>query len=332
MRLARLLLPDGPSIPIPSVRWMLFLGTCGGRRKAWRYRLAMVRFRAMSYLDRIARCHDWSPGDYLPFVVGGRPVGAVTPDFRSALADFPEAFDLGRDSLALSAGLEGFEARSAALAAVLATLRARGLFPNWRAEDYPVALKWGQAPLFKLERAAAPRFGLPAYGVHVNGFVRRGDRIAMWVGRRAQNRPTAPGKLDNLTAGGQPYGLGLMENVIKECGEEAGVLPALAAKARPVGALKYRCTMPDGLRNDVAFCYDLELPEDFQPESCDGEVESFDLWPVEAVLERVRDTEDFKFNVALVIIDFALRHGILRPDDEPDYQAIVEGLKGPGSG
>jgi hypothetical protein len=46
------------------------------------------------------------------------------------------------------------------------------------------------------------------------------------------------------------------------------------------------------------------------------------------VLERLKDSDDFKFNVALVNLDFALRHGALSPDEEPGYQAIVEGLQG----
>jgi 8-oxo-dGTP pyrophosphatase MutT (NUDIX family) len=136
----------------------------------------------------------------------------------------------------------------------------------------------------------------------------------------------APGKLDHLVAGGQPYGLGLMENVVKEAGEEAGVPPDLAATARPVGAIRYICERPEGLRNDVAFCFDLELPADFQPEPDGVEVESFNLWPVEEVLQRIRTTDDFKFNVALVNLHFALRHGLLTPDAEPEYQAIVEGF------
>ena len=288
----------------------------------------------MSYLDRIARCHRWNPEDYLPFLVDGRPLGMVARDSLDLLRGFPEVFavadgSVGETSVALAPRLMGFEARSAALAAVLEGLRAeRGAFPAWRGEDYPIAPRWGEAPLFKMERAAVPFFGLPAYGVHVNGFVRRAEGLAVWVGRRSLRKQTAPGKLDHLTAGGQPYGLGLMENVIKECGEEAGVPPALAARAVPVGAVKYRCAMPDGLRNDVAFCYDLELPGDFVPQNRDGEMESFELWPLERALAVVRDSEAFKFNVALVTIDFALRHGVLDPDSEPDYQAIVEGIGG----
>jgi hypothetical protein len=40
----------------------------------------------------------------------------------------------------------------------------------------------------------------------------------------------------------------------------------------------------------------------------------------------VRDTDDFKFNVPLVILDFLVRHGWLRPED-PDYVEIVAGLR-----
>jgi hypothetical protein len=49
---------------------------------------------------------------------------------------------------------------------------------------------------------------------------------------------------------------------------------------------------------------------------------------MEEVLRRLRDSDDFKFNVALVSLHFALRHGLLTPDREPAYQDIVEGLAG----
>jgi len=95
-----------------------------------------------------------------------------------------------------------------------------------------------------------------------------------------------------------------------------------------VGALGYLCARPEGQRNDVLFIYDLELPADFVPQPGDDEVEAFFLWPMAKVLERLEDSDDFKFNVALVNLDFALRHGVLDPDEEPEYQAIVEGLQG----
>src|SRR3546814_10282013 len=105
-----------------------------------------------------------------------------------------------------------------------------------------------------------------------------------------------------------------MEKVIKESAEEASVPAALAALARPVGAVRYICERTEGLRNDVAFCFDLALPTDFRPQPNDGEVESFSLCPMAEVLERLRDSDDFKFNVALVNLHFPLGTGVLSPD------------------
>ena len=68
---------------------------------------------------------------------------------------------------------------------------------------------------------------------------------------------------------------------------------------------------PEGLRRDRLYCYDLDLPEDFVPHAADGEVESFELWPATRVVAAMRDTDDFKFNVPLVLIDCCVRHGLL---------------------
>jgi len=284
----------------------------------------------MSYLDRLKACHSWRPQNYRPFLLEGdtRPLGWVTHDFARRLRDFPKAFIVSDAAVMLPARYRDFADRSAALEEALRALHAAGEIPKWRGEDYGIARRWGAAPLFRMERGAVPLFGVLAYGVHVNGYVRTGDGPRVWVGKRAKHKSVAPGKLDHLIAGGQPFGLGLMENVVKEAAEEASVPEELALHARPVGALRYLCERPEGLRNDVAFCYDLALPEDFVPQPGDDEVESFALWPVERVLERIRDSDDFKFNVALVNLHFALRHGALNPDSEPAYQDIVEGLAG----
>ena len=129
-------------------------------------------------------------------------------------------------------------------------------------------------------------------------------------------------------AGGQPHGIGLRENMIKECAEEAGMSRALAEGAEAAGAITYLCERPEGLRNDILFCFDLALPASFEPRNEDGEVEAFYLWPVEQVRAVLADSDDFKFNVALVNIDFLMRHGYLTAD-EPDYLEILHGLRLP---
>ena len=289
----------------------------------------------MSYLDRIRPCHAWRPENYRPFVLegetghaGGEPLGWVTHAFAKRLCDFPKVFAVSDRAVVLPARYVDFETRSAVLEETLRALYAAGEIPKWRGEDYGVSRRWGAPTLFRMERGAVPLFGVPAYGVHVNGYVDSPDGPLLWVGKRARHKAVAPGKLDHLVAGGQPYGLGLMENVIKEAAEEASVPAELAARARPVGALRYLCERAEGLRNDILFCFDLALPESFQPRPDDDEVESFSLWTMAQVLERLRDSDDFKFNVALVNLDFALRHGVLNPDSEPEYQKIVDGLQG----
>ena len=83
-----------------------------------------------------------------------------------------------------------------------------------------------------------------------------------------------------------------------------------------------------GFRPDVLYCYDIEFPLDFEPKNTDGEVEEFLLLPIDEVMEIVRDTDDFKLNCNLVIIDFLVRHGRIGPE-RSDYLQLVQGLRPP---
>jgi len=176
-----------------------------------------------------------------------------------------------------------------------------------------------------VERAAVPLLGVKGYGVHVNGYVVDGGSVKMWVGRRSLSKPTGPGKLDQMVAGGQPAGISLADNLLKECAEEAAIPEALAAKAVPVGTVSYLTERPEGLRDDVLFDYDLELPADFEPTNADGEVAAFYSWPIERVIETLERSDEFKFNSGLVVVDFLVRRGFIGPE-RPNYVDIVEGL------
>lgn len=190
-------------------------------------------------------------------------------------------------------------------------------------------------PVLLLERAAAPFFGIKAYGVHVNGYVRQrhDGQILLWVARRSASKPTWPGKLDHIVAGGQPHGLSLAENVVKECEEEAGIPSTLASQAVPVGVVTYTALQPVGLKRDVLFCYDLELPEDFVPVAQDGEVQDFFLMSLPEVAAMVAggtpdegDLESYKDNCNLVVLDFLVRHGAI-PPDTPGYLELARKLR-----
>jgi len=280
----------------------------------------------MSFLDHIARCNAHDLSDFTPFSVDGKTVGHIRKENLVHLERFPEVFKLSDGRVDLADGLDDYDDRSAAVDMVLRCLAEDGVITGWRGEAYPIGGTWGGPYAFEIERAAAAFFGCRAYGVHVNGFVRDGSDLKLWVATRAADRPVCPGELDNMIAGGQPVGLTLRENVIKEAGEEAGVPAQLAAAAHPVGAITYTMENDLGLKPDMMFCWDLELPADFRPENTDGEVAEFRLLPAEDVLDIVESTNDFKFNCNLVIIDFCIRHGVL-PPEYPDYEAILRGLR-----
>ncbi len=78
----------------------------------------------------------------------------------------------------------------------------------------------------------------------------------------------------------------------------------------------------------MLFVYDLEIPASVTPENTDGEIVAFELRRAAEVVDEVRRTDDYKFNVNLVLIDFALRHGLVKPGD-PEYLDLVTGLRRP---
>uniref|UniRef100_A0A0D9XCG9 Nudix hydrolase domain-containing protein n=1 Tax=Leersia perrieri TaxID=77586 RepID=A0A0D9XCG9_9ORYZ len=176
---------------------------------------------------------------------------------------------------------------------------------------YPITSSFGMPVYFSLERAAAPYFGIKAYGVHMNGYVEKEGEKFLWIAKRSDTKQTFPGMLDHLVAGGLPYGISCEENVIKECEEEAGIPRSISSNTTSVGAISYMDIEGFRYKRDVLFCYDLKLPPDFIPNNEDGEVDSFRLIPVPHAANIIRRTHFFKPNCNLVIIDFLFRHGLL---------------------
>ena len=140
---------------------------------------------------------------------------------------------------------------------------------------------------------------------------------------------TWPGLKDNIVGGGLPAGMGGRENAIKEAGEEAGVPQHLAAQMKQVGSLSFLREYRGKMHPETVFVFDLELPETFSPSNTDGEVESFTLVPVEEVRSLICSEECFKINSSPVALDWLIRNGIVTPETDPDYPAIVENIHFP---
>ena len=281
----------------------------------------------MSFADRIRACNNFERARVVPLLAGERRIGWLRRDNAAALAPFRHAFEVAADRVELVARGDA-DRVSAAVDEVVEALVVERQVPKWRNETFDVMARWGDPPIFRLDRGAVPFFGVRAYGVHLNGYRRDGGGLHLWIGRRAPDKRVDPDKLDNIVAGGIGNGHGIAATLVKEAEEEAAIPAELARRAVPVGAVNYLMENDLGIRDDVLFAYDLELPVGFIPKNHDGEIAEFTLMPAANVIEQIRRTDDFKFNVNLVILDFALRHGLIGVDD-PEYLAVATGLHRP---
>ncbi len=282
----------------------------------------------MGFLRHITACNRHDPDGFIPFRVDRVKVGLLRPEFAQQLTQWPDIFQVRPDGVDLLLPGMGMDGRSSLVAEVVSELARQGVISHLHGEQYVATPSVREEGVLLLDRAAAPYFGIRAFGQHMNGYVVEDGETKLWLGRRSDDRIHYPGRLDNLVAGGLPSGIGLQENLEKECWEEAGIEGRMAAQARPVGEITYNMDSGKGMKPDTLYCYDLQLPASFRPRCNDGEVAAFELLPVRDVMEIVRDSDEFKLNCNLVVIDFFVRHGYLGPD-HPEYHGIITGLHPP---
>ncbi|GAA5785207.1 NUDIX hydrolase [Chitiniphilus shinanonensis] len=237
----------------------------------------------------------------------GMPMGWLEAPTLRFLTRFDAAFrqlgDFGVQLLAETPDEAGAMLCRAALA-----MRENALVRGWRNERYTVFAPLPDGtpdlsqPLFALERAAFRRLGLVSRAVHINGYA---PERTLWVGRRAADKSVDPGRLDNLAAGGLPHGESERDCVVRELWEEAGVPATLAMQATPRGSIRATRNEPDGTHDEILYCYDLALPDDFVPHNVDGEVAGFQRLDVSTVLARL---PEFTWDAGTVTAQFLIDH------------------------
>jgi 8-oxo-dGTP pyrophosphatase MutT (NUDIX family) len=314
----------------------------------------------------VQRCNSYNAKEYVPVVVGPEQVGwtpvrmisdlahqlargeaaelvLLKKDSREgeeAPADQRVALDIPGQSVAirLAPYASNGQERCDTVQALVEDLLEDGVIPrkavrNERQEVRPLYFGFGgpgaPPPLLQMERAAMVHFGCPVFAIHVNGYVRGDDgRIeSVWIGQRSMSKATYPGLLDQVVAGGQPAGLSFLENVQKECEEEASLPPEVIATIEHTGVISYKYATRKGLSTKSIAVFDLEFPKGMSPICGDGEVEEFQLMRIEDALASIRHKLPlWKPNAALIMVDFALRHGFIG-EDEPGYAEMTELLR-----
>lgn len=276
------------------------------------------------FLAHIQFMNTYNLDEFIPFYIENQPVGYIHLDYIPWFKEHQNVFKYNPQAISLHSSLNSPHARTLAVDYIISQWLEEGRIDAVD-EDYDLVTAWGEVPLMKIRRGPHRLFGILSYGVHINGFQLKENKLHMWIARRTRNKMTYPGKLDTFVAGGRPSEMNPWEVVLKECYEEASIPPPIAQNTIATGAISYQRQLGKTLERDTMFVYDLEIPSDIFPKPNDHEVESFYCWPIEKIANIVKSGWEFKDNCNLVIIDFLIRHGYLTSNDN-NYLHLLHGL------
>ncbi|KAH3673173.1 hypothetical protein WICMUC_003857 [Wickerhamomyces mucosus] len=260
-------------------------------------------------------------------------IGYITESVAQELIKFPEFITLqnGKE-LKINSNLDSREKRNSIVNKVAQSLKQLNKFETlkgWRDELYTVYYP-SKVEYFQAERAFCPLLGLIMYGVHINGYIPKelssDGQLKFWVQRRSKTKATFPGLLDNTIAGGLGYPHGIYETAIKESYEEAGINKEYIIEnltQSGVVSYIYQNDQEGGLiQPEIEYIFDLKFDETTIPTPIDNEAEEFVLMTVDEIKIQLLNGE-FKPNSGLVIVDFLIRHGLIKFEDDENYTDIV---------
>lgn len=264
----------------------------------------------MAFIQRIKECNKFNKLNFFKFYINNFHLGYIKKKNINLIKEFPNILKLKNNKVYLDKKFNNFQKRSNAINKIFKFLCNNKIIKSNHREYFPIFNSFKRKPLLKVQRLLGPFFGFQFFGVHLNGFFKENEKYFMWIGKRS-SKGNFPNDLDQIAAGGLPYGVGIKENLIKESFEEAGIQKKLSSKSKYVGTVSYGVETKIGFSRYILFCYDLQLPKSFIPNNHDGEIVKFYIWPIEKILNIIKKTRKFKFDCAMVIIHFTLRRKII---------------------
>ena len=231
------------------------------------------------------------PADWLPWRCDDSPLGWLSTERANWLAQqLPDCSLLPTALVWHAESVESAE-RSTQLQTALTAARDQGLLTGWRNERFSF---WHadcltpdpQCPSFlDVERSGFRWLGMLSHAVHVNGFLPDGR---LWCGRRALNKATDPGMLDNVTAGGLPSGETAQTCLQRELAEEAGLFSLEGQVLQAAGSVRTSRLEPQGWHDESVLVFNLTLADTFKPVNQDGEVAEFLCLSPQQVLAKMQ--------------------------------------------
>lgn len=239
-----------------------------------------------------------------PLWLGGAQVGSVEPGLiqRLALAQ-PQAWMRWFEKVELKNEL-GWALKpnltknfTPHLTELAHALHACGGSGAWRNELLPV-LDEGGHELAQVERAVVRVLGMRTRAVHLVGWCAPADATNAalthsWLQLRAHTKPNDPGLWDTLMGGTVAAGESVVDTLVRETWEEAGLRLNELAGLTHGGRFTATRPVPDGegsgyLVEDTDW-YTVQVPAHLTPVNQDGEVDHFEAWTLSAVWRSLQN-------------------------------------------
>lgn len=182
-----------------------------------------------------------------------------------------------------------------------------------------------------INRNTAPYLGIDSVGVHLNCYVKENNRIGVWLAKRASTKSHHFGYWDCTVAGGHPVNLSLIDNIVKESQEEAGVPAEWILHESSMDdvsdtlfsdnthdPLMITTAKSDGtcMKRSLYYSCDLQVPHSWTPTPVDGEVSEFRLYSIKELEEELRYGDIVRPSIRAVLVDFMIRHEQLKGEDD----------------
>lgn len=276
----------------------------------------------MGFLHFVAQQNHYTSKDFQPLWIEDKIIGWLTPQIYSTLLGYNNFVTPHiRAGLSLNPNAKNYTQRSELFEEIITQLVGVDELPP----QITVVSEYQDVEgLCQIKRFYAVYFGIEVTGVALNVY----QHPYVWLGVRGVTRHYHPNKLDCLAGGCAEAGLTLLENIYKEAREEAGLSDNYINQIKAVGFVQLCFNDIHGhLWREKIYCYDLHVDNNFEPQLvAPEEVAAFKKTHIDDVLQWLESADLFKPNIALVMIDFCIRHGYIGPD-HPSYDAALDGLR-----
>lgn len=216
----------------------------------------------------------------IPFYLERRKIGSMEPQIAQLLIEQKLVLEEKNNSIWLNPSYRNYDEGLEKIAHCLAQY---GLSGTWRNELLAVTDVEGN-PIAKVERAVVRPLGITTHAVYLIGITPDGK---FWLQRRSAHKSTNPGKLDTLVSGLVSAGESLMQALIREAKEEAGLILRENTCFKRQGNFITQRPIDQAIGGYMVehdFWYVIELSESVLLYNEDGEVSGFTcLSPAELI-------------------------------------------------